>query len=66
MAKIEATQPIPRAQVTLRSADEVDDLIADLRRCKKDSKRSGGRYCTGAKDTDGYVIICVHLPAVPR
>ncbi len=66
MAKSEATKPAPRAQVILRSEEEVDSLIDDLRRCKRESKRTGGQYCAGVHDTDGEVIIHVWLPYVPR
>ncbi len=65
MAKPEA-KPVPCAQVTLRSEEEIDGLIDDLRRCKRESQSTGGRYCAGVHDTEGEVIIHVWLPYVPR
>ena len=55
-----------RVTVTLRSREEVLDLIGDLRRCLKLSERGGGQYVTGVKDTTGDVVIHVHVPVRGR
>lgn len=53
----------PYAEVTLRTEDELSDLIDGLRAAGKQSRRSGGRYLASVEDVTGKIVIYTWLPA---
>ena len=56
-------QAVPQARVVLRDEAEVTDLIADLRRCLRESRRTGGAYTAGITDDGGKIAITVWVKA---
>ena len=54
---------VPAARVVLRDESEVKDLIKDLRRCLRESRRTGGAYTTGVSDTEGKIAVTVWVAA---
>ena len=57
-----AAETIPHGRVVLRRAEEVRDLMAELRRCLRESRRTGGMYSTTVSDTGGKITISVWVP----
>jgi len=57
-----AAQAVPQARVVLRSVAEAQELIKDLKRCLRESRRTGGRYTAGVTDTGGQVHITIWVP----
>ena len=45
----------------LTTAQDVQDLIADLRAALKRSQRSGGEYGVYRKDPDGRLVLAVEI-----
>jgi len=56
-------ETVPAARVVLRDESEVTDLIADLRRCLRESRRTGGAYTAGITDDGGKIAITVWVKA---